>query len=238
VQPHLLADDRRVLGPKAHGRGPRPGQAGAARPQVCHAARYTYDYEYGGCGNWPFNAAYADAYRDLNAVVTRLGSLTDLERLVHAGIPVITSQSFLEEELTGAGYGTAGHLMTVVGFTPGGDVIANDPASPDNEAVRGVYRRRERENIWLRTKRYDASGRVRGGTGGVCYVFWPVGSDTESAPCCARSGWPEHVSPTAARQRAGPSRKPPFRRPRRTWLPAGADSGRNWSRPESFGSFP
>ncbi|MFE2293201.1 peptidase C39 family protein [Streptomyces sp. NPDC059452] len=147
---------------------------GLPDPQVCHAARHTYDYAYGGCGNWPFNAAYAATYRDLNAVVTRLGSLTDLERLVHAGIPVITSQSFLEEELTGAGYGTAGHLMTVVGFTPEGDVIANDPAAPDNEAVRRVYRRREWENVWLRTKRYDASGRVRSGTGGVCYVYWPV----------------------------------------------------------------
>ena len=30
------------------------------------------------------------------------------------------------------------------------------------------------ENIWLRTKRYDANGAVRGGTGGVCYVYWPV----------------------------------------------------------------
>ncbi|GFN02494.1 hypothetical protein Smic_10500 [Streptomyces microflavus] len=148
---------------------------GLPDPQVCHAARYTYDHQYGGCGNWPFNAAYAATYRDLNAVVTRLSSLTDLERLVRAGIPVITSQSFLEAELPGAGYGTAGHLMTVVGFTPEGDVIANDPASPDNAAVRRVYPRRAWENIWLRTKRYDASGRVRSGTGGVCYVFWPSG---------------------------------------------------------------
>ena len=29
------------------------------------------------------------------------------------------------------------------------------------------------ENIWLRTKRYDASGRVRSGTGGIAYVLWP-----------------------------------------------------------------
>ncbi|MGW9440401.1 peptidase C39 family protein [Streptomyces sp. NPDC055607] len=145
-----------------------------ADPQVCHAARFTYDNQYKGCGNWPFNAAYAATYPDMNAVVTRLRSLTELEGLVRAGIPVITSQSFLKEELTGAGYGTAGHLMTVVGFTPDGDVVANDPASPDNEAVRRVYRRREWENIWLRTKRYDANGKVRSGTGGVCYVYWPT----------------------------------------------------------------
>ncbi|NML53670.1 peptidase C39 family protein [Streptomyces sp. R302] len=147
-----------------------------ADPQVCHAARFTYDHQYSGCGNWPFNAAYAAAYPDLNAVVTRLRSLTDLETLIRAGIPAITSQSFRKEELTGAGYGTAGHLMTVIGFTPDGDVIANDPASPTNDAVRRVYRRREWENIWLRTKRYDANGKVRSGTGGVCYIFWPVRS--------------------------------------------------------------
>ncbi|MFC8955550.1 peptidase C39 family protein [Streptomyces sp. NPDC057101] len=143
-------------------------------PQVCHAARFTYDHQYQGCGNWPFNAAYAATYPDLTAVVTRLRSLTELESLVRVGIPAITSQSFLKEELTGAGYGTAGHLMTVIGFTPEGDVIANDPASPDNEAVRRVYDRREWENIWLRTKRYDANGRVRSGTGGVCYLYWPA----------------------------------------------------------------
>ncbi|WP_282696485.1 peptidase C39 family protein [Streptomyces sp. CC208A] len=144
-----------------------------ADPQVCHAARFTYDHQYAGCGNWPFNAAYAATYPDLNAVVTRLRSLADLETLIAAGIPAITSQSFRAEELTGAGYGTSGHLMTVIGFTADGDVIANDPASPTDEAVRRVYRRREWENIWLRTKRYDANGRVRSGTGGVCYLYFP-----------------------------------------------------------------
>ncbi|EFL30792.1 membrane protein [Streptomyces viridochromogenes DSM 40736] len=145
-----------------------------ADPQVCHAARFTYDYQYAGCGNWPFNAAYAATFKGLQAVVTRLGSLGDLETLIAAGIPAITSQSFLKEELSGAGYGTAGHLMTVVGFTPGGDVIAGDPASESNDAVRRVYRRREWENIWLRTKRYNASGKVVSGTGGVCYLYFPA----------------------------------------------------------------
>ncbi|HEY8983533.1 MAG TPA: peptidase C39 family protein, partial [Streptomyces sp.] len=27
---------------------------------------------------------------------------------------------------------------------------------------------------WLRTKRYRADGTVGSGSGGVCYVFWPV----------------------------------------------------------------
>ncbi|WP_260867435.1 peptidase C39 family protein [Streptomyces sp. SAJ15] len=143
-------------------------------PQVCHAARYTYDYQYEGCGNWPFNAAYASTYRDLQGVVTRLGSLNDAERLIGVGIPLITSQSFLKTELDGAGYGTAGHLLTVIGFTADGDVIANDPASAGNDTVRRVYKRRQFENIWLRTKRYNASGKVVSGTGGVCYLYFPA----------------------------------------------------------------
>ncbi|MFE1771859.1 peptidase C39 family protein [Streptomyces sp. NPDC059008] len=145
-----------------------------ADPQVCHAARYTFDYQYDGCGNWPFSAAYAATYRDLQSVVTRLSSLTDAERLIHVGIPVITSQSFLKTELDGAGYGTAGHLMTVIGFTKDGDIIANDPNSPDNKAVRHVYKRRQFENVWLRTKRKNAEGKVVGATGGVCYLFFPA----------------------------------------------------------------
>ncbi|MGW1769826.1 peptidase C39 family protein [Streptomyces sp. NPDC002073] len=145
-----------------------------ADPQVCHAARHTYDHQYKGCGNWPFNAAYAATYPDLAAVVTRLCSLADAERLVRAGIPVITSQSFRAEELTGAGYGTAGHLMTVVGFTTAGDVVVNDPHAPSDPAVRRVYRRREFENVWLRTRRYNASGKAVGGSGGVCYLYAPA----------------------------------------------------------------
>ncbi|WP_129843783.1 peptidase C39 family protein [Streptomyces sp. RFCAC02] len=145
-----------------------------ADPQVCHAARYTFDHQYGGCGNWPFNAAYAATYEGLQGVVTRIASLADAERLVAAGIPLITSQSFHEAELDGAGYGTSGHLMTVIGFTADGDVVANDPASDSNDAVRRVYPRRQFENIWLRTKRHDASGAVRSGTGGVCYLYFPA----------------------------------------------------------------
>lgn len=81
-------------------------------------------------------------------------------------------------ELDGAGYGTAGHLMTVIGFTHNGDIVANDPASPDNAAVRRIYKRRQFENIWLRTKRKNADGKVVGGSGGVCYLYFPA----QSAP--------------------------------------------------------
>lgn len=145
-------------------------------PTVDHAARYTYDYQYEGCGNWPFNAAYVSHYPGMQAVVTRLRSLRDVEDLNRVGIPVITSQSFEASELDGAGYGTAGHLMVIIGFTAHGDVIANDPASDANQDVRRVYHRRQFETIWLRTKRHTSEGEVAGGTGGVCYVYFPVKS--------------------------------------------------------------
>jgi hypothetical protein len=165
---------------KYWGRGPSPADMAwvdpsYADPEVDHAARFTYDKDYDGTGNWPFNTAYAASF-GLAAHVTRLHSLAELERYILAGIPVITSQSFLEEELDGAGYGTAGHLMVVVGFTENGDVVANDPASSSNEAVRNVYKREQFENIWLRTKRHNANGGISSGPGGVAYVIAPPGT--------------------------------------------------------------
>ncbi|MFY1688556.1 C39 family peptidase [Plantactinospora sp. WMMB782] len=142
-------------------------------PAVNHAARMTYDYAYSGCGNWPFNTAYAASY-GLDAKVTRLHSLDELEHFVAAGMPVVTSQSFLSEELDGANYGTSGHLFVVVGFTADGDVVVNDPASSSNDVVRNVYRRDQFEQIWLRTKRTNASGGVSGGSGGIAYLVKPA----------------------------------------------------------------
>jgi hypothetical protein len=133
-------------------------------PEVDYAARYTYDHAYQGAGNWPFNIAYAGRY-GMDGFVTRLRTLTELEKLISAGIPVITSQSFKKGELPGAGYGTNGHIMVVVGFTADGDVIANDPASPSNTAVRRVYPRADFENIWLRSS----------SSGGIVYVIHPPG---------------------------------------------------------------
>ena len=134
--------------------------AGHGDPQVDHAARYTYDSHYRGTGNWPFNTAYAGRF-GLDGFVTQLRSLTELERFIRAGIPVVTSQSFQAEELPGAGYSTNGHLMVIIGFTKTGDVIANDPASASNEAVRRVYPRAAFEKVWQRS------------TGGVVYIIHP-----------------------------------------------------------------
>jgi hypothetical protein len=145
-----------------------------ADPQVDYAARNTYDYDYQGAGNWPFNAAYAASY-GLDAHITRLHSLQEMEKYIRRGIPVITSQSFQASELDGAGYSTSGHIMVIVGFTKSGDVIANDPASSDDQSVRNVYKRSQFENVWLRTERPLPDGGVGGGSGGVVYIVTPHG---------------------------------------------------------------
>ncbi|MFG1648843.1 C39 family peptidase [Micromonospora sp. NPDC049275] len=151
-------------------------------PTVNHAARMTYDYAYDGAGNWPFNTAYAASFPGLEGRVTRLHSLDELERFIAAGIPVVTSQSFLASELDGANYGTSGHLFVVIGFTADGDVIVNDPASSSNDVVRNVYKRAQFEQIWLRTKRTNASGGVSGGSGGVAYLIKPTSKPWPKVP--------------------------------------------------------
>ena len=145
-----------------------------ADPQVDQAARGTYDYDYQGAGNWPFNNAYAAEY-GLDAHVTRLHSLNEAESYLRRGIPVVTSVSFMASELDGSGYSTSGHLMVIVGFTKDGDVVANDPGSPNDPAVRHIYKRAQFETVWQRTQRINASGGVSGGPGGVAYIITPHG---------------------------------------------------------------
>jgi hypothetical protein len=136
-----------------------------ADPQVDHAARNVYDYNYDGAGNWPFNTAYAATF-GLESFVTRLRSLTEAEQFIRAGIPLVVSVSFKKEELDGAGYGTNGHLMVIVGFDEDGNVVVNDPAShlvKSNETVRTTYDREQFENTWIPH------------SGGIAYVIRPAG---------------------------------------------------------------
>jgi hypothetical protein len=132
--------------------------------EVDYAARNVFDYTYDGAGNWPFNIAYATTY-GLKGFVTRLRNFTELEELIKRGIPVIISVSFAKGDLDGAGYGTNGHLMVVVGFNRDGDVVVNDPAShliPDDGQVRFTYRRDQLENAWVPH------------SGGTVYVIHPA----------------------------------------------------------------
>ncbi|MBA2465797.1 MAG: C39 family peptidase [Nocardioidaceae bacterium] len=139
---------------------------------VDHAAWHVFDYAYGGAGNWSFNAAYAARY-GAEAFVTQLRSLAEAELFIAAGIPLVASVSFTADELDGAGYDTAGHLLTIIGFTDDGRVICNDPAShelPSNDEVRVVFDRAQFERTW-----------VIGG-GGIVYVVRPHGHPLPELP--------------------------------------------------------
>jgi len=116
---------------------------------VDHAARMTYDHDYDGTGNWPFNTAYAAGLAG-HGFVTRLHSLRDAEVLVKAEIPVVASIAFAPGQLDGAPIGASnGHLVVIVGFTPTGDVIVNDPAAQRDGGVRRTYDRGQFEDAWL-----------------------------------------------------------------------------------------
>ncbi len=166
------------------GRGPAPEEyawvrEGAADRFVVHVVRGVFDYGYPGAGNWAFNTAYAGRY-GTTAFVTRLRSLAEAERLVAAGVPLVATVAFGPDELTGAGYRTDGHLLTVVGFTDSGDVICNDPAShelPSDDEVRVVYDRAEFERVWL------------GSAGGVVYVVHPDDVPLPAPPDPAEPNW-------------------------------------------------
>jgi hypothetical protein len=149
----------------------------AVDPQVVHGVRRVFDRSYGGAGNWAFNTAYAGT-RGLRAYVTRLRDLTEAEAFLSAGVPLVVSVTFGEDELDGAGYDTNGHLLTIVGFTAEGDVVSNDPNShrvASNEQVRAVYRRDQFERVWL------------GSDGGLAYVMHPTRVALPTAP--AEPNW-------------------------------------------------
>jgi hypothetical protein len=144
---------------------------------VVNAVRHVFDHGY-GAGNWAFNTAFAGHFA--TAFVTRLRSLAEAEQLVAAGIPLVASVAFPEGDLDGAGYGTEGHLLTVIGFTETGDVVSNDPAShqvPSNDEVRVVYERAAFERVWL------------GSAGGIVYVIHPADVRLPDPPDPAEPNW-------------------------------------------------
>lgn len=158
------------------GVGPDAGEADwvghDTDPEVVHVVRQVFDRAYGGAGNWAFNTAYA-ATRGLRAHVTRLRDLTEAEAFIAQGIPLVVAVTFTRDELDGAGYDTAGHLLTVIGFTAAGDVICNDPNSHEiasNDAVRVVYPRQQFERVWSARR------------GGLAYLMHPPGHPLPPAP--------------------------------------------------------
>jgi hypothetical protein len=132
--------------------------------------RGTYDYTYGGNGNWPFNTAYASSL-GFDASVRRFDSLGQVERCVAAGLPIVASIAWKRGELSGAPIPESeGHLLVIRGFDSSGNVIVNDPAGCDDSRVRRVYRRDEFARAWFCS-----------GSGGVAYLVYPDGSAPDRA---------------------------------------------------------
>ena len=147
---------------------------GHTDPWVDQAARSTYDADYAGTGNWPFNTAYAAPLAG-HAFVTRLRSLREAESFIVAGIPLVASISFGRGGLSGAPISaTNGHLVVIAGFAADGDVVVNDPAASTRAGVRRTYDRGQFEDAWLPR------------SGGLVYV---ITDDAHPLPGGTHSNW-------------------------------------------------
>lgn len=105
-----------------------------------------YDPVYKGTGNWPFNTAYFGSKPGLMGYVSRFSSIRELEQWIQMDIPVICSVSF--QLLTGRELDRkteSGHLVVLVGFTPDGDPVFNDPAQ---HQAPHIYPRKDFEAAW------------------------------------------------------------------------------------------
>jgi hypothetical protein len=123
----------------------------------------TSDPIYDGWGNWSFNVAFAGTL-GLNAYVTRLHSLSQLEGWLQANIPIIASLAFRPGELPGTPIAeSSGHLLVIRGFDANGNVITNDPAADPRkgQSTRIVYPRKAFEQAWLK------------GSNGTVYIIYP-----------------------------------------------------------------
>ena len=147
---------------------------------VPSTAARTLDWIYDGNGNWPFNTAYAASLDggNIEAYVTRLLSLSQLESWIEMGIPVIVSIAYKAGQLAGTPIPVSnGHLLVVRGFDQNGNVITNDPAADPRlgQATRIVYNRAQFEQRWLAS------------SGGAAYLIYPKGTATPTA--LRQDGW-------------------------------------------------
>ena len=134
---------------------------GACEPRVRAATAGTFDWIYGGYGNWPFNTAYASTF-GFHGYVARFTSMRDIETWIAQGVPVVISFAWASGQLTGAAIpSSAGHLAVVVGFDANGNPIVNDPAASTDAAVQRTYLRSQLEKLWLQH------------SGGTVYLIHP-----------------------------------------------------------------
>jgi hypothetical protein len=107
-----------------------------------------YDDDFAGTGNWPFNTALAGSFPGMRGYVTRFNDISELEDWIADGIPVVISApwNLLQPGRQDTGNG---HLVVCIGFTKGGDVVINDPATNlKKDRVRHIYQRANVIRAW------------------------------------------------------------------------------------------
>lgn len=126
---------------------------------IVETAEACHDEAWGGTGNWVFNTAHAGTFPGMRGYVTRFASVSQIERWIEKGFPVIVSlhSSKLRREDSDT---DPGHLMVIRGFTTEGDPIFNDPWPRNGKAedagkefpvedLRKVFKREDLEYAWL-----------------------------------------------------------------------------------------
>lgn len=131
---------------------------------ITETAKSVYDAAWRGTGNWVFNTAFAGEFEGIRGYVTRFEGLSQIERCISQGQPVIVSVNYnkLNRRQTEVGMG---HLMVIRGFTKDGDVIFNDPWArvEKGQTVRKVVKRADAEYGWLGSN----------GSYGTVYIIGP-----------------------------------------------------------------
>lgn len=116
-------------------------------PEACAGVM---DPNWPGTGNWPFNTAFAGSRPGLRAYIARWQSLRDLETWIAHGWPVITSVSYDLLKGKPEKGPNDGHIVVLVGFTPDGQPIFNDPG---RSIVRLTYDRAAFDRAWASSGR-------------------------------------------------------------------------------------
>ena len=117
-----------------------------------------YDEEARIFGNWN-RAVQRAGELGLDAWLARFRNWDQVKAQIASGVPVIASIRFEKGAMPSNPIyqDTDGHLIVIRGFTAGGDVIVNDPASRD-KGNGVVYKAHELATAWF-------------GAGGVGYVI-------------------------------------------------------------------
>ena len=119
-----------------------------ARFSILENCDRIYDPQYDMFGNWGRSISRAGEV-GLDAWLARFRNWDQVKQHIAEGTPVVASIRFRKGQVRGFLYqSTGGHLLVVRGFTPGGDVIVNDPGNrAKGNGV--VYKATELAHAWF-----------------------------------------------------------------------------------------